>query len=84
MASTGVSRTTINATITGMRFFFEVTLDHPELMKKMSPVRVERKLPEILSADNVKRLLKAAPGIKYQAAFAVGTVPDFGPVRWWR
>jgi site-specific recombinase XerD len=38
----------------------------------MSPVRVERKLPEILSADDVKRLLKAAPGIKYQAAFAVG------------
>lgn len=72
MVSIGVSRTTINATITGMRFFFEVTLDRPELMKKMSPVRVERKLPEILSADEVKRLLKAAPGIKYQAAFAVG------------
>ena len=72
MVSIGVSRTTINATITGLRFFFEVTLDRPELMKKMSPVRVERKLPVVLSADDVKRLLKAAPGIKYQAAFAVG------------
>ena len=68
MASTGVSRTTI----TGMRFFFEVTLDRPELMKKMSPVRIERKLPVVLSAEDVRVLLKAAPGIKYQAAFAVG------------
>ncbi len=72
MVSSDVSRTTINATITGLRFFFEVTLDRPELMKKMSPVRVEQKLPQIFSADEVKRLIKAAPGIKYQAAFAVG------------
>ncbi len=72
MVSIGVSRTTINATITGLRFFFEVTLDRPELMKKMSPVRVEQKLPQIFSADEVKRLLNAAPGVKYQAAFAVG------------
>ncbi len=72
MVSSGVSRTTINATITGLRFFFEVTLDRPELMKKMSPVRVERKLPQILSAEDVQRLLQHAPGIKYQAAFAVG------------
>ncbi len=72
MVSSDVSRTTINATITGLRFFFEVTLERPELMKKMSPVRVERKLPQILSAEDVQRLLQHAPGIKYQAAFAVG------------
>ena len=72
MASSGVSRTTINATITGLRFFFEVTLERPEAMKKMSPVRVERKLPVVLSPAEVARLLQAAPGLKYQAAFAVG------------
>ncbi len=72
MVSTGVSRTTINATITGLRFFFEITLERPEAMKKMSPVRVERKLPVVLSAEEVRRLLQAAPGIKYQAAFALG------------
>ena len=72
MVSTGVSRTTINATISGMRFFFEVTLDRAELMKKMSPVRIERKLPVVLSAKDVQRLLTAAPGIKYQAALSVG------------
>ena len=72
MASSGVSRTTINATLTGLRFFFEVTLERPEAMKKMSPVRVERKLPVVLSAEEVARLLQAAPGLKYQAAFALG------------
>lgn len=72
MASSGVSRTTINATITGLRFFFEVTLERPEVMKKMTTVRVERKLPVVLSAEEVGRLLQAAPGLKYQAAFALG------------
>ncbi len=71
MVSSGVSRISINATITGLRFFFEVTLQRPEAMKKMSTVRVERKLPEVLSLEEVRRLLQAAPGIKYQAAFVV-------------
>ncbi len=71
MVSSGVSRISINATITALRFFFEVTLERPDAMKKMSTVRVERKLPEVLSLEEVRRLLLAAPGIKYQAAFAV-------------
>ena len=41
----GVSATTINATITGLRFFFEVTLDRPDALKKMSPLRAPQKLP---------------------------------------
>ena len=71
MVKTGVSGTTINATITGLRFFFEVTLERAELMKRMSAVHVVRKLPTVLSAEEVTRLLKAAPGIKYQAALSV-------------
>jgi Phage integrase, N-terminal SAM-like domain len=31
----GVSSTTLNAIITGLRFFFEVTLDRPVAIKKM-------------------------------------------------
>ena len=31
----GMSSTTINATITGLKMFFEVTLERPEAMKKM-------------------------------------------------
>jgi site-specific recombinase XerD len=71
MVSTGVSGTTINATITGLRFFFEITLEQPDAMKRMSSVQVERKLPTVLSIEEVTRVLKAAPGIKYQAALSV-------------
>lgn len=71
MVSTGVSGTTINATITGLRFFFEITLEQPDAMKRMSSVQVERKLPTVLSIEEVTRVLKAAPGTKYQAALSV-------------
>jgi len=71
MAEQGVSNITINATITGLRFFFEVTLDRSEAMKKMSAVYEPRKLPVILSAEEVKRLLEAAPNLKSRAALSV-------------
>src|ERR1700704_5558499 len=51
----GVSPITLNATITGLKFFFEVTLKRPELMAKMSPVRVPHTLPVVLSRDEVAR-----------------------------
>ena len=67
----GVSSTTINATITGLRFFFEVTLDRREALKRMSPLRAPQKLPTILSADEVVRLLSATPNLKAKAALSV-------------
>jgi len=67
----GGSSTSLNATITGLKFFFEVTLDRPEAMKKMRHVYEPRKLPEILSLDEVTRLLQAAGSLKYQAALGV-------------
>ena len=67
----GTSPITLNATITGLKFFFEVTLDRAELMAKMQPVRVPRKLPVVLSRDEVARLIAAAPNLKYQTALSV-------------
>jgi len=67
----GVSSTTLNAIITGLRFFFEVTLDRPTAIKKIRHVYEPRKLPEILSLDEVTRLLQAAGSLKYQAALGV-------------
>jgi len=67
----GVSSTTLNAIITGLKFFFEITLDRPEAMKKMRHVYEPRKLPEILSCEEVTRLLQGAGSLKYQAALGV-------------
>ena len=38
----GVSPITLNATITGLKFFFEVTIKRPELMNRMSIWRTRR------------------------------------------
>jgi len=70
MAENGVSNTTINATICGLSFFGKVTLDDPGLLRKMSTVHEPRKLPVILSTDEVKRLLKATLSLKYKAALS--------------
>ena len=70
MAEHDVSNTSINATITGLSFFCKVTLDDPALLRKMSTVHEPRKLPVILSADEVKRLLDATLSLKYKAALA--------------
>jgi integrase/recombinase XerD len=67
----GVSPTTLNATITGLKFFFDVTVGHGELMAKMQPVHVPRTLPIILSREEVGRLIAAAGNLKHQTALAV-------------
>ena len=67
----GTSPITLNATITGLKFFFDVTLDRPEAMARMSTVRVPRKLPVILSRDEAARLIAATPSLKYQVALSV-------------
>ncbi|MCH7742369.1 MAG: site-specific integrase [Proteobacteria bacterium] len=71
MSEHDVSSTTINITITGLRFLFEVTLDDQSALKKMSPIYEPRKLPVVLSGDEVACLLDAATSLKYKAALAV-------------
>ena len=45
--------------------------NQPGLMAKMPYVRVPRKLPVILSPEEVGRLIAAAPNLKHQAAMSV-------------
>ncbi|MBI4696750.1 MAG: site-specific integrase [Gammaproteobacteria bacterium] len=67
----GVSGTTLNGTITGLRFFFEVTLQRKEALAQMSPVRESHKLPVVLSVAEVEQIIAAASNLKYRAALAV-------------
>jgi integrase/recombinase XerD len=67
----GTSPITLNATLTGLRFFFDVTLGRGELMAKMQPVRVPQKLPVVLSPEEVARLIAAAPNLKSQTALSI-------------
>jgi site-specific recombinase XerD len=67
----GTSRITINGTITALRFFFEVTLDRKDVVGKLQTVPVPRKLPVVLSREEVSRLLNATTSLKYKAAFSI-------------
>jgi integrase len=67
----GVSPISLNAAITGLKFFFDVTMDRGELMAKMHPVRVAHRLPVVLSREEVARLIAAAGNLKHQTALSV-------------
>jgi integrase/recombinase XerD len=67
----GVTSGALNVTITALKFFFEVTVHYPELMAKMHPVPVPRKLPQVLSRDEVTRLIASAGSPKYRAVLSV-------------
>ena len=67
----GVSPISLNAAITGLKFFFGTTRGQEELMAKMRPIYLPRTLPVILSRDEVGRLIAAAGNLKHQTALAV-------------
>jgi site-specific recombinase XerD len=67
---TGIRPPSINGSVAALRFFFTVTLDRPEMARHLTFVREPRKLPAVLSPEEVARLLEAAPGPKYKAALS--------------
>jgi integrase/recombinase XerD len=71
LVDSGTSPVSLNAAITALKFFFEVTLGQGELMAKMQPVRLPHTLPVVLSRDEVARLIAAASNLKHQTALSV-------------
>jgi integrase/recombinase XerD len=67
----GVPPATINASVAALRFFFRVTLNHPEMGRHLTLVPLPERLRVVLSQEEVAQLLEAAPGVKYKAAFSV-------------
>ena len=57
--------------MTALRFFFRVTLARRDIIEHTPFVHEPRKLPVVLSPEEVARLLDAAPGLKYKAALSV-------------
>jgi integrase/recombinase XerD len=71
LSSSGARTPKINATVSALRFFFDVTLNRADLAKQTTFIHEARKVPVILSPDEVRRMLEAAPGLKYKAALSV-------------
>src|SRR5215211_222797 len=60
----GAGVPSVNQTVSTLRFFFRTTLKRHVILEP-------RKLPVVLSPEEVGRLLDAAPGLKYKAALSV-------------
>ena len=71
LTNAGVRATTVNAMVSALRFFFSVTLDRPSVTRLLAVVAEPRKIPVVLSPEEMARLLEAAPGPKYKAALSV-------------
>lgn len=75
MTDTGITPWVFNARITAPRFFFLMTCGREEMKRYMQFRTQPRKLPAVLSAEEVSELLAVAPapGLKYRAALSIST-----------
>jgi integrase/recombinase XerD len=68
LAGLGWSWSHINQVSCALRFFYGVTLGRPEAFDRIARAKEPRKLPVVLSADEVVRFLQAVPGLRNRAA----------------
>jgi integrase/recombinase XerD len=71
LVKNGAQTPILNHTVSALRFFFRVTLKRHAIVEHTHFIDQPRKLPVVLSQDEVARLLDAAPGLKYKAALSV-------------
>jgi integrase/recombinase XerD len=69
----GAQPPTVNSSAVALRFLFTVTLGRANLAAQLTRVHYPRRLPRVLSREDVGRLIEAAPGpgLKYKAALSV-------------
>ena len=68
LVANGISWPALNQTVCALRFFYGVTLGHGEIPERIPYAREPRKLPVVLSADEVVRFLEAVASLKTRTA----------------
>jgi integrase/recombinase XerD len=73
LTQNGAQPPKMNSSRVALRFFFSVTLGRANLSQQLARIDYPRKLPRVLTPDDVGRLIEAAPGpgLKYKAALSV-------------
>src|SRR5438477_2618501 len=71
LAARGTGVSIFNQNVATLRFFFRVTLKRSDIVEHAHFIHEPRKLPVVLSPEEVARLLDAAPGLKYKVALSV-------------
>src|SRR5712664_4005908 len=68
LAGLGWSWSHINQVSCALRFFFGVTLCRPEAFDRIISAKEPKKLPVVLSGEEIVRFLQAVPGLRNRAA----------------
>lgn len=68
LTSRGVAWASLNLTVCALRFFYGVTLGRAEMPELIAYARSPRRLPVVLSGEEVARFLEAVPGLKSRVA----------------
>ena len=68
LISTGISWASLNQIVCALRFFYGVTLRQDTIPERIPYARQPRKLPVVLSADEVVRFLEAVSSLKSRVA----------------
>jgi integrase/recombinase XerD len=71
LAAGGAGVSTLNQSVATLRFFFRITLGRADILNHTQFIHEPRKLPVVLSPEEITRFLDAAPGLKYKAALSV-------------
>lgn len=71
MKERGVGAPTFNNRLTVLSFFFAATCPRPEMKRHMRYQRTAKKIPVVLSAEEVTRILEAAPGARVAVSRSV-------------
>ena len=76
LVSRGISWSQLNKVVCALRFFYGVTLGRSDLPEGIPHAKEPRKLPVVLSPEEVVRFLAAVPNLKHRvaltAAYAAG------------
>ncbi len=68
LAGLGWSWSHINQVSCALRFFFGVTLGRPDAFDRIISAKEPKKLPVVLSGEEIVRFLQAVPGLRNRAA----------------
>jgi len=79
----GRSDSCVRVATYALRGFLEPDLGRSDAkLTKLPRPRQPKRLPEVLSAEEVEAILEAAPGPKYRAAFMLGCGSGLRTARW--
>ncbi|MCP5075594.1 MAG: site-specific integrase, partial [Rhodobacteraceae bacterium] len=77
LRTSGATVSTMAGAVSALKFLFNQTLQRRDIANLIPTPREIRKLPVVLSEEDVERLLNCAPGLKAQAALSVSDPEAF-------